>query len=253
MSEVKNMQWSPKEYKASAFLAQEAGVEMVSRLEWMKLEPKVIVDAGCGLGEVAAALAERFPEATVYAVDQSSEMLNEVPLKANVKPLLEDAAKLSLPNQSVDLLCANFLLPWVSDIPGCLREWRRVLAPNGLLMLSLLGAGTLPHLQTVLTTEQLPLLLDMHDLGDAIVSAGFSDPVLDTARNPVRYRDAERMRAEWRASGMLLTDAAVSSELEVIFEVVHAHAFAPPPAKEFKADDAGVVRIPLSHLRRANR
>lgn len=223
---------------------------MVSRLEWMKLDPKVIVDAGCGLGEVAVALAERFPAATVYAVDLSSEMLNQVPLQPNIKPLLEDAAKLSLPNQSVDLLCANFLLPWVSDIPSCLREWRRVLAPNGLLMLSLLGAGTLSHLQSVLTANDLPQLLDMHDLGDAIVGAGFSDPVLDTARNPVRYRDAERMRAEWMASGILLNDAEVPATLEVIFEVVHAHAFAPPPATGFKADEAGVVRIPLSHLRR---
>lgn len=250
MSEVNNMQWSPEEYKASAFLAQEAGVEMISRLEWMKLEPKVIADVGCGLGEVAAELAKRYPAATVYAVDQSSEMLNHVPQQSNLKTLQEDAAKLSLPDHSVDLLCANFLLPWVDNIGDCLREWRRVLAPHGLLMLSLLGAGTLPQLQNVLSREQLPHLLDMHDLGDAIVGAGFADPVLDSARNPVRYRDIERMQSEWHASGILLSEAMVPlTELEVIFEVVHAHAFAPPTAKEFKADEAGVVRIPLSHLR----
>lgn len=229
-------------------------MEMISRLEWMKLEPKVIVDVGCGLGEVALALAKRFPAATVYAVDHASEMLNQVPQHANIKPRLEEADKLSLPNHSVDLLCANFLLPWVADIPACLREWRRVLAPNGLLMLSLLGAGTLPHLQTHLAKDQLPHLLDMHDLGDAIVSAGFADPVLDAARNPVRYRDAERMRQEWLASGMLLSaiDEPLT-QLEVEFEVVHAHAFAPPSTNEFKADEAGVVRIPLNHLREFRR
>lgn len=231
-------------------MAQEAGAEMISRLEWMKITPKVIVDAGCGLGEVAVLLAEKFPAATVTAVDLSPALLKQVPQMTNLSSLLENAANLPFKDHTVDLICANFLLPWVEDVNVCLREWRRVLAPDGLIMLSTLGVGTLSHMQAAMP-EKLPRLLDMHDLGDAMVSAGFADPVLDTVRNPVRYRDVTRMQTEWCASGLLLepVDAAILNP-EVVLEVVHAHAFAPPVTTAFKADETGVVKIPLSHLRR---
>ena len=224
---------------------------MLSRLEWMVIKPAVIVDAGCGTGEVAHALAAHYPEAKVYAVDVSAEMLAAANATATIEYLQEDAGKLSLPDQSVDLLCANFLLPWAADWEACLREWRRVLTPNGILMVSVLGVGTLPELQTLVPAEALPRLLDMHDLGDALVKAGFADPVIDAGRFPVRYRDKLRLQEELHASGLLdATVALPEMELEVVFEVVHGHAFAPMPSTSFKADDEGVVRVPLAHLRR---
>jgi malonyl-CoA O-methyltransferase len=251
MSELLNMKWSPVNYREAAFLAQEACEEMLSRLDWMTIKPAVIVDAGAGLGELACALAGRYPQAKVYAVDLSGEMLAEAGLAAAIEYRLEDAAKLSLPDHSVDLVCANFLLPWVSDVNACLKEWRRVLAPDGLLMLSALGSGTLQEVQGLLPAHALPRLLDMHDLGDALVAAGFADPVMDTARYPVRYHDKQRMQEEWQASGLLQSGVTIADiELLVTFEVVHGHAFAPKPSSEFRADEDGVVRVPLRHLRR---
>jgi malonyl-CoA O-methyltransferase len=245
------MMKSPNEYQAAAFLAKEAEVEMLSRLEWMLLKPAVIVDAGCGTGTLATALAERYPEAKVIAVDTNSEMLAVARLSQAIECRQEDACNLSLPNQSVDLLCANFLLPWVDDWEACLREWRRVLAPNGLLMISVLGVGTLPALQGVLPSGALPRLLDMHDVGDALVMAKFADPVIDAGRFPVRYRDQPKFERELHASGLLaLTVALPACDLEVMFEVVHAHAFVPLPSSSFAADEDGTVRVPLAHLRR---
>ena len=37
--------------------------------------------------------------------------------------------------------------------------------------------------------------IDMHDLGDALVRAGFIEPVLDVERYTLRYSDVQRARA----------------------------------------------------------
>lgn len=251
MGDVQNMQWSPEEYQAAAFLAAEAGEEMLSRLELMVIQPAVILDVGCGAGELATALAVRYPAAKIIAVDTAQVMLDAWQPAAGIECRLEEAANLTLPDHSVDLLCANFLLPWVNDWAACLKEWRRVLKPEGVLMVSTLGIGTLQPLQQMLSPGLLPQLLDVHDLGDAMVTAGFADPVLDVARVPVRYKDHERLQQELYASGLLLSAVSLPEiELNVQFEVIHAHAFAPQPSSGFKADEDGVVRVPLSYLRR---
>lgn len=247
MRDFQNMIWSPEAYEAAAFLAQAAGEEMLARLDLMAVQPAVMVDAGCGMGELAAGLLAKYPAATVYAVDLSAEMLSRV--GEGVVCRQEDAANLSLPDQSVDLICANFLLPWAADANACLREFRRILKPNGLLMVSVLGMNTMRELQSVISADVMPRLIDMHDAGDALITAGFIEPVMDTAIIPVRYRDHQRMQDELHAAGLLHPSVTLpAAEYTVTFEVVHGHAFA-PQAAGFKADADGVVRIPLRHLR----
>lgn len=251
MSDDSSMKWSPVDYQQAAFLAREAGDEMLSRLDLMVIKPAVIVDAGCGTGELAAALALRYPDAKVYGVDVSPEMLAQARAITSVEFRQEDAAKLSFADHTVDLLCANFLLPWSADANACMREWQRVLAPNGLLMLSVLGPGTLKEIKHLLPAGALPALVDMHDLGDALVGAGFADPVMDTSDINVRYRDRERMQRELHASGLLDENMVLpETDLQITLQVVHGHAFAPMQTDTFKSDADGVVRIPLSNLRK---
>lgn len=251
MSDVKNIEWSPEEYSQSAFLAQEAGQEMLSRLDLMTIEPELIVDVGCGLGEVATGLAKRFPRATVNAFDASPAMLAAAKSHPNVRYAAGLAHKLPLAAQSVDLLCANFILSWVTDIDACLKEWRRVLKPNGLIMLSMLGVDTLEEVCQEHQVALMPHLFDMHDVGDALVKVGFDDPVMDMSYAQVKYKDVARLEKELMASGFIDKPFDFTAkEIQVCFEIIHGHAFAPAPSSEYAADDAGVVRVPLSQLRK---
>ena len=84
-----------------------------------------------------------------------------------------DAEKLPLRNQTVDLIFANFLLPWHNDFTVLLREWKRVLRPDGLLMLTALGPDTLREWRGTFAEAHLPLLVDMHDIGDVLLQEGF--------------------------------------------------------------------------------
>lgn len=242
-------------------MAQEAGEEMLSRLEWVTLKPKVILDAGCGTGSMSSRLQAHYPQAQVLALDLSEDMLRHMREQDKQNSLIcADAGKLPLRNQSVDLIFANFLLPWQDDIESLLREWRRVLRPDGLLMFTAFGPDTLKECAALCGRENLPALIDMHDMGDLILRLGFSDPVLDVNHYTMTYREQAHLFRELRASGMLQTQFEVNKHSELpaaedgtwalTYEIVFAHTFMPPERDEISASEDGVVRVPLTHLRK---
>lgn len=257
MTFAKNITWSPEEYAASAVIAQQAAQELLSRLQWMTLQPRVILDVGCGAGEGAQALQARYPAARVLALDTSDAMLRFAAGKENMPPCVYGAAeKLPLRHQSVDLIFANFLLPWQADFSVCLSEWLRVLTPNGLLLFTALGPDTLKEWQPMIAADEMPRLMDMHDLGDMLQSIGFTDPVVDVDYFTLAYQDKTRLCEELIASGCwfpsesrqhaMVQQPENASALEVTYEVIYGHSFAPLQ----QTDSDGAVKIPLSTLRR---
>lgn len=247
--------WSPKEYSEVAVVANDARVEMLSRLQWMVLQPKVILDVGCGAGEGSVTLQQCYPDARVFALDLSAEMLAHAKVtNDNLNCVHASAYRLPFANQSVDLLFANFLMPWCGDMNQLLREWHRVLRPEGLLLFTAFGPDTLKEWRHVFAKEDTPIVIDMHDLGDALVQAGFAEPVVDVDSYTLSYRDQTRCLDELIKSGMWMPKGAIEIEaqavLEVTYEVVYAHAFAPTVGDHVAADAEGVARIPLASLRR---
>jgi malonyl-CoA O-methyltransferase len=124
--------------------------------------------------------------------------------------LCADAERLPLPTGSVDLLVSNCMLQW-SDPDAAFAEFRRVLAPRGLLSFTTLGPDSLRELRAAwagsvrrgdLEPEvRVMRFIDMHDLGDALVRAGFAAPVLDVERYTLMYADVRRLAADLRAQG----------------------------------------------------
>jgi malonyl-CoA O-methyltransferase len=251
MSLSKNIGWSPVEYAESSVLAREAGEEMFSRLEWMTLKPRVIVDLGCGTGEMSRKLQERYQDARVISLDSSEDMIEYAKQHhASRLCLCADAASLPLPNQSVDLLFANLLLPFQQDISSLLRECRRVLRPHGLLMFTAFGPDTLREIELPV----IPGFIDMHDAGDLLLQLKFADPVLDVNYYTLTYREQAKLLKELHVTGMLheIKSANIpqkeEGKWEVTYEVIFAHAFVP----EITASEDGTVRIPVSSLRRTH-
>jgi malonyl-CoA O-methyltransferase len=135
---------TPAAYAQAAVLAQAINAEMLARLEWVTLQPNIILDVGCGTGQGTQLLQQRYPEAQIIALDNAYPMLQFTKQQASsTVSVCADAAQLPLVSHSVDLIFANLLLPWCADIASVLSEWRRVLRPEGLLMFSSLGPDTL--------------------------------------------------------------------------------------------------------------
>ena len=102
-----------------------------------------VLDAGCGTGQYAIAFAERGYRVT--AVDLAPEMIERARKRAEahgveVEWRVGDIGRLSDPLAVYDAIHARGVLHLVPDVPGTLREFRRVLVPGGRLFASVPGA-----------------------------------------------------------------------------------------------------------------
>jgi malonyl-CoA O-methyltransferase len=197
-----------RSYDAAAVLQGEVRDLLLERLQLTVLEPRLILDAGAGTGIASRELKRRYPKARVLALDSAERMLSAAAARGSwLRPLSRvcaDAARLPLADASVDLIFCNFMLPW-SDADRLLAEFRRVLAPRGLLTFSTLGPDTLRELRSawasVDSNPRVHAFIDMHDLGDALVRSGFAEPVLDVERYTLEYADVARLAADLKALG----------------------------------------------------
>ena len=190
-------------YDAAAILQREISGRMAQRLDYVKIAPATILDAGCGTGEAVGELAVRYPNARVIAFDIAQPMVEAARRRARSRrtllrrllqplttrdggaPTVVCAAIHALPFRgvSVDLLWSNLTLQWVNDLPRAFAEFRRVLRVGGLLSFTTLGPDTLREVRRAFgrvdDRTHVNRFVDMHDIGDMLVQAGFADPVMD--------------------------------------------------------------------------
>lgn len=220
------------------FLAREAGTQMLERLQFMTLQPKNIYVTGVEGDYFAELLKISYPNAEII-IDLDGEKI------------------VKQEEQSVDLIFANLALPWCKEIKKIFFQWRHLLRAEGILMFSSFGPDTLIELREKYADNLLPDLIDMHNMGDELVRAKFADPVLDVEYLTVTYRDLKKLLVELQATNMLsqdLTEIHILPNEKGIFsltyELVYGHAFGPDVSVDHVADEEGVVKIPLSHLKR---
>ncbi len=191
-------------FDAEDFICAETRGRLLERLTLMALEPQTILDLGAGTGQTAAALRAIYPGATVIALDFSAAMLAQASHSAALA-VCADAHQLPLANDSVDLVVANMLLPGCANPEAVFAETRRVLRTPGLFLFNTLGPDTLRSLRKawaqVDAAPHVHTFADMHNVGDALVQAGFREPVMDVEQVAVSYSDINRLFSDLRASG----------------------------------------------------
>jgi malonyl-CoA O-methyltransferase len=226
-------------YAGASRMEAEVGARMLERLDYVKLAPRRILDAGSGLGREAKALARRYPKAELLALDFALPMLRRRFWDKRIL-LCGDIVHLPLADGSIDLLWSNMALHWAADPAAALREFERVLAPKGLLMFSTLGPDTLKELRAAAGAARVHAFVDMHDVGDMLVAAGFAAPVIDMEMIEVEYRQNKDLLTDLRASGQTSAradrarglagrrfEARLRAQLvpRATFEVVYGHAW----------------------------
>ena len=195
-------------FDASAVLHTEVRTELLRRLDYSALAPRLVLDAGAGTGLASRAVKRRYPSARVLALDSSGGMLRQAARRSTwLRPferVCADAHALPLPDGCVDLIVSNLLLHWC-DPDLVLAEFRRVLRHPGSLCLTSFGPDTLRELRSSWAAadglDHVHPFIDMHDLGDALVRAGFAAPVLDVERYTLDYADFDALAADLGALG----------------------------------------------------
>jgi malonyl-CoA O-methyltransferase len=271
-------------YESVAVLQREVGQRLLERLDLVRISPRTILDAGAGTGELGLQLARRYAGAHTVLLDLAPAMLAQARRRGS---LLErwrlrrsfvcgDAERLPLATASVDLIVSSLMLQWCNDLDAALREFRRVLRPGGLLMFTTFGPDTLHELRsawrTVDSQVHVNAFIDMHDIGDGLLRAGFADPVMDREDIMLTYEDARSLMRELkllgahnvaggrprgltgrgRLAGMLAAYERfrrADGRLPASYEVVHGHCWA-GDAHSAKRAPHGEVHVPISRIAR---
>jgi malonyl-CoA O-methyltransferase len=249
-----------KTYADAARVEAEVASRMLERLDYLKLAPRRILDAGCGPSREAAGLLARYSQAGLVELDFSLEMLRAGPQRRRLfrrnrrTALCADFEHLPLADGSIDLVWSSMALHWALEPLRAFKEFARVLAPGGLVMFSTLGPDTLKELRAA-GAGRVHRFIDMHDLGDMLVAAGFSAPVMDMEMLTFTYSDGEALLTDLRASGQTCARAdrprglsgkrfgrdlrhALGEHPSASFEIVYGHAWKPAAR-----DDAKMIRI----------
>jgi len=201
--------------RASASYANAAGVQaeirarLLERLDLVKLQPATVLDLGSASGQSSRALKDRYPKSQVIALDASLPMLSEARraqgLLRRFQRVAADAHRLPIRAEAIDLAFSNLMLAWCTDPDRVFSETARVLRAGGLFMFTSLGPDTLRELREAFRRvdahTHVHRFIDMHDIGDALLRAGFAEPVMDTERLTVTYASAERLMEDLRGSG----------------------------------------------------
>jgi len=205
-------------YDDVAVLQREVGKRMRERLDYVKVAPQVVIDAGCGTGDALPQLAARFPQASVIGIDIALPMLAKAAVRVKPRswlarlagtgartPLLAcaDIDALPLRAHAAGLLWSNLALQWVDDPARTLAEFARVLDVGGLVSFTTFGPDTLREVRRAFDDGRphVSRFIDMHDLGDALVGAGFADPVMDMEYITLTYATPRAMLRELKGLG----------------------------------------------------
>lgn len=213
--------------EAAQFLYGEIAQRMRERLEYIRVAPAAILDAGCGAAAALPVLRERYPDARYTGLDASDLVLAHARrlhlpsatarMRQSVLSLVgraaappadfvcADLAASGLPPESFDMVWSNLAMHWHAEPHAVLAEWRRVLKVGGLAMFSCLGPNTFRELRDAVAAAGLqtatPTFVDMHDFGDLLIENGFADPVMDQEIITLTYKDAASLLSDVRRLG----------------------------------------------------
>jgi malonyl-CoA O-methyltransferase len=277
-------------YDGAAVLQREVGARLAARLDVVRLDPRRILDAGCGTGDALGELAVRYPGAARIGLDLAlpmlacaraktverrtlaSRLLTPFAARPPAAPLFAcgDLAALPFAAGAFDLVWSNLALQWVPEPEQAFADCLRVLRTGGLLAFSTFGPDTLRELRGVFAAvdgePHVSRFIDLHDLGDMLVGAGFGDPVMEMESFTLTYPGAEEFlrdlkaigatnAATGRARGLMgrrrwerllagldeLRRTAPDARLPATYEVIYGHAWKAPATTT--ADGRAIVNF----------
>lgn len=267
-----------RSYDAAAVLQRTIADRMLERLDLIKRAPVDILDAGCGTGYCTRVLMRRYRGAQVIGLDIARAMLHRARKRVGwfvrKSYVCADVEALPLAPASIDMIVSNLALQWC-DPQTVFSEFRRVLRPGGVLMFTSFGPDTLKELRQAWraadTHPHVHGFHDMHDIGDALVHAGFADPVMDMEYFTLSYpdvagvmRDLKQLGAHNVALGRprgltgkarfakfnaAYQSLAQDGRVPATYEVVYGHAWVPETARS----RAGVTAVPITDIGRRRR
>lgn len=189
------------------FLLRRVGDDLAERLAIVRRSFPLAANIGAHHGVVSRAIRGVAGVETIIELDAAIELLREAP---GLRVVADEEA-LPFADASLDLVVSGLSLQSVNDLPGTLLQIRRALRPDGLLLASLLGGGTLRELREAWIAAEAEIsggaspriapFADVRDMGTLLQRAGFALPVVDSETLTVTYADPLALMQELKAMG----------------------------------------------------
>jgi malonyl-CoA O-methyltransferase len=258
-------------YASHDFFCTEIRGRLLERLSLTKLDPGHILELGSGTGASGKSLHGLYPDARIIELDWAENMLRTA---AHGDRLCADAHFLPIRDHSIDIIFSNLMLPGCAEPERIFQEARRTLKHPGLFLFSTLGPDTLKELRRawdkVDNTPHVHTFADMHNIGDALVQAGFREPVMDVEHITITYAEVDKLVHDLRNIGAtnrllsrrrglttpglwkhLLTELETrrnaTGRLAISLEVITGQAWTGEPPRGVQMQD-GEAAFPLSQL-----
>jgi len=249
---------SANDYAEHAVLQKMVTERLLERLQLVSIVPKVIVDAGSGTGGAARQLKMMYRGAEVIQLDLSIDMLCTA---KSLDPrffskqhfVCGDVEKLPLAKNMTELFFSSLMLQWCNDLDVAFTQIKSTLKKQGLFLFATLGPDTLKELRSSWAAADggvhVNTFMDMHDVGDALVRAGFVEPVMDVENITMTYEDCISLMKDLKVLGANNADTErrkgltgknemknmtavyegfrVEGRLPATFEIVYGHAWTP--------------------------
>jgi malonyl-CoA O-methyltransferase len=253
------------------WLHREVARRLGERLAIVKRRPARVLDASGRLGAGATVLDELHPQAKRWSVEAGGPVQARTPWwrrwLGQGPDIVRLGAGMAWP-EAVGLVWSNMALHASADPPAEFARWLAALEVDGFVMFSCLGPGTLVELREIYARRGWgpPMAdgVDMHDLGDMLVHAGFADPVMDQETVTLTWPSARAALDELRTIGANAAPgrfagwrtprwrAALETELasrgtpvRLSFEFVYGHAFKAAPRERVPPE----TRVSLDEMR----
>lgn len=274
----RNRQRAAAAYERSSALADEVGRRMFERLDVVRLPEGPILDLGCATGRWTARLRERYGGREVFGMDPAEALLTPgQPAPARTRWWLPGrrssgaavcGALEHMPFRpgTFAMVWSNLVLQWLARPDFAWREIGASLRGGGLLMFSSLGPDTLSEVRSAWRAAGLPSpvmpFADMHNVGDALVRAGFAAPVMDMEHITLEYPEPQSLVADLRNQGAAdarfdrrrglvsprrwraaLDALRVDGGVRATFEIVYGHAWWPDHGPVKTRDGLDIVKI----------
>jgi malonyl-CoA O-methyltransferase len=249
---------SAQDYANHAVLQRTVAERLLERLELVNISPKIIIDVGSGPGGAARQLAKMYKGAQVLQLDLSMEMLRQSRSQdsrffSKQQYICGDAESLPLGRDTAELVFSSLMLQWCNDLDAAFTQMQNTLKKQGLFLFATLGPDTLKELRSswaeVDDELHVNTFIDMHDVGDALLRAGFVEPVMDVEHISLTYEDCFSLMKDLKTLGASNADDNRSrgltgknkikdlesayekyrtgGRLPATYEVVYGHAWAP--------------------------
>ncbi len=253
-----NFSKSAQHYADHALLQRTVAERLIERLGLVNISPKIIFDVGSGLGGAARQLAKKYKGAQVLQLDLSLEMLSQSRYNASrffskQYYVCGDAENLPLKKNSAELIFSSLMLQWCNDLDAVFMHIKSALKKQGLFLFSTLGPDTLKELRSswavVDDDVHVNTFIDMHDIGDALMRAGFVEPVVDVEHITLTHEDCFSLMKHLKTLGASNVDNdrlkgltgkkkikslesayekyRIKGRLPATYEVVYGHAWVP--------------------------